>query len=81
MTNQDPLRAWADRRRQAQRDRVRQASDNDQDQAATPDPPAVESLTAGSQPSDYKPPTVNDRMRGWMREATYRRGTNPPPAA
>ena len=75
----DPIREWAERRDQAQREAVKPEPVETSEEPA--DPPPVESLTAGGNPSGYTPPTLDDQFREWARESSYRGGVQPPPAA
>ena len=75
----DPIREWAERRAQAQREAIKAEPVETREEPA--ESPPVESLTAGGTPSSYTPPSVGEQFREWARESTYRGGVQPPPAA
>jgi len=56
---EDPIRAWALRRRTAQARAIEDAVTG----PAEAEPPAVESLTAGAEPQAPPEPTMDDYMR------------------
>lgn len=60
MTDTDPIRTWAERRRQAQRDALTAVP---AEQDTTQDTKPVESLTAGAEPQAPPPRTMDDRIR------------------